>query len=144
PVALRAALGFEVPPEVARWDREQRHAGRLAKKIERGEATPKPAEADAWLLLEGLTRIETLSLMFDDDGRLVPLVRGHERDIELTRARLDRALELAEHHIARASHHDGRFRYLLDPFTGAQKNSGWNLPRQAGTTLVLCELGRDE
>src|SRR5690606_17647219 len=54
PVALRDALGFEVPPEVARWDREQRHAGRLAKKIERGEATPKPAEADAWLLLEGL------------------------------------------------------------------------------------------
>ena len=98
PVALRKALGFEVPPEVERWDREQRHAGRLAKLIEQGKASPKPADADAWLLLEGLTRIETLSLVFDDGGKLYWLERGHERDVELSRKRLDEALELAERH----------------------------------------------
>jgi hypothetical protein len=144
PVALRRALGFEVPKDVERWDAEQRYPARLAKLVERGEATPKPAEADSWTLLEGLTRIETLSYMFDEGGRLIPLVRGHERDLTLSRVRLDHALELAERHITRAAQEDGRFRYLLDPFTGEQVNAGWNLPRQAGTTLVLCELGRDE
>lgn len=144
PVALRKALGFEVPAEVERWDREQRNAARLARLIERGEATPKPADADSWLLLEGLTRIATRSMVFDQGGRLIQLARGHEIEFELSQARLTDALELAERHIVRASQRDGRFRYLLDPFTGAQKNGGWNLPRQAGTTLVLCELGSDQ
>ncbi len=144
PVALREALGFEVPDEVARWDREQRDAGRLAKLIEKGKATPKPDGADDWMLLAGLSRIETRSYVFDDDGRLVPLVRGHERELVLSRARLEHARALAEKHIARASNRDGRFRYLLDPFTGKQQSSSWNLPRQAGTTLVMCELGRNE
>ncbi|MFO7565262.1 MAG: hypothetical protein R6X02_21645 [Enhygromyxa sp.] len=144
PVALRKALGFDVPPEVERWDREQRDSVRLARLIEKGSATPKPDDADGWLLLDGLVRIETLSSVFDTGGLLVPLVRGHERDLELSRARLEHALELAELHITGASQSDGRFRYTLDPFTGKQRNSGWNLPRQAGTTLVLCELGRDE
>jgi hypothetical protein len=144
PVALRKALGFEIPPEVEHWDAEQRFPARLAKLIERGEATPTPADADSWLLLEGLTRIETLSYVFDDIGRLIPLVRGHESALTLSRARLEHALDLAELHITRAAQEDGRFRYMLDPFSGDETNSGWNLPRQAGTTLVLCELGRDE
>lgn len=143
PVALRKALGFEVPAEVERWDREQRNAIRLAKLVEKGTATARPADADSWLLLDGLTRIETLSSVFDDGGRLRSLIRGHERQLKLSRARYDHALELAELHIARAAEASGRFRYLLDPFTGKQKTAGWNLPRQAGTTLVLCELGRD-
>lgn len=143
PVALRKALSFDVPAEIERWDREQRSAVRLAKLIERGTATPKPDEADDWQLLDGLVRIETFSGVFDTGGLLVSLARGHEREIELSRARLDKSLELAERHILAAGEPDGRFRYILDPFTGKQTNSGWNLPRQAGTTLVLCELGRD-
>src|SRR5690606_3422265 len=144
PVALRKALGFDVPAEVERWDREQRHASRLAKLIEKGTATPRPDDADAWLLLDGLTRIETRSMVFDDGGQLYSLVRGHERELELDRARYQHALGLAELHITRPALDDGQLRYQLDPSTGKQKNSGWNLPRQAGTTLVVCELGRDE
>jgi hypothetical protein len=93
---------------------------------------------------EGLVRLETHSFMFGEDGELIPLVRGRERELELTRARLDHARDLAERHVAEAQRRDGRFRYILDPYTGRQVNAGWSLPRQAGTTLVVCELGRDE
>ena len=143
PVALRHALGTEVPAEVRRWDREQRNPKRLARLEDKGKATPKPTDAASWLQLDGLSRLETRSYVFTDDGRLIRLVRVHERDVELTRTRLEHARELAERHIARAQTRDGRFRYTLDPFTGKQQTSRWNLPRQAGTTLVMCELGRD-
>lgn len=144
PVALRHALGFEVPLEVRRWDREQRRPKRLATLEDQGKATPKPEGAEAWLLLEELTRLETISFVFNREGRLIPLVRGHERELVLSQRRLERAKDLAERHIARAMQDDGRFRYTLDPFTGKQRSATWNLPRQAGTTLVMCELGRDE
>ena len=144
PIRLRVALGFDVPEEVVAWDREQRDAARLARLTEAGKARAKPADADGWLLLDGLTRIETLSFVFNDGGKLIPLVRGRERELALTRERYDHALTLAENHIAKASQRDGRFRYLLDPYTGEQQSTSWNLPRQAGTTLVACELGRDE
>jgi hypothetical protein len=143
-VRLREALGFEVPAEVLRWDREQRNPRRLARLEEQGKATPAPDDADSWLALEGLARLETNSYVFDGNGRLIPLIRGRERDVVLDRERLEQARDNAELHIARAQHSDGLFRYLLDPHTGKQKTAGWNLPRQAGTTLVVCELGRDE
>jgi len=91
--------------------------------------------------LDGLTRISTWSLMVDADGvpRSVPRMR--EDDLPLTQANLDRALELAERHILDAQAADGRFRYLLDPFTGHTSWRGFAVPRQAGTTLALCEVG---
>lgn len=143
PVALRHALGFEVPEEVLRWDREQRNVGRLSRLEEAGKATARPADADSWLLLEELSRLETLSMVITDAGELLPLIRMHPRELELTQARLDRGRALAENHIAKAQLRSGRFRYLLDPFTGEQETRSWNLPRQAGTTLVMCERGRD-
>jgi hypothetical protein len=143
PVELRAALGFEVPEEVRKWDREQRHPKRLAKLIEAGKATPQPADADSWRLLDGLTRIETLSYVVMADGVLTPLIRMHPRDMRVSTWRLDHGRELAEAHIAAAQLRTGQFRYTLDPFTGKQENKSWNLPRQAGTTLVMCELGRN-
>jgi hypothetical protein len=73
-----------------------------------------------------------------------PLVRMHPREQPLTQRRLDHGLALAERHVAAAQLERGVFRYLLDPFTGDQQARDWNLPRQAGTTLVVCELGRDD
>jgi hypothetical protein len=143
PVRLRAALGFEVPEQVVAWDREQRNAAKLGRLLEADKARPEPSDADTWLELDGLTRIETFSYVFEPGGRLIPLIRGRELELELTRARLDQALTLAETHIADAARGDGRFRYLLDPYTGKQQSTSWNLPRQAGTTLVVCELGRE-
>ncbi|WP_106395806.1 hypothetical protein [Enhygromyxa salina] len=140
-VELRAALGFEVPAEVLAWDREQRDPKRLDKLREDSRATPRPADAASWLLLDGLTRIETLSYFVTDDGVFLPLVRMHTREVRVSKERLDHARELADAHIAKAQLRNGRFRYTLDPFTGAQQTKSWNLPRQAGTTLVMCELG---
>ena len=148
PVALREALGFGVPEDVQRWDREQRNAARLARLEEAGKATPAPSDAESWRLLEGLTRIETLSFAIAsegaDAGELQALVRLHPRELELTQARLDHGRALAEAHIASAQLRSGRFRYVLDPFSGKQEAKSWNLPRQAGTTLVMCERGENE
>ena len=36
---------------------------------------------------------------------------------------------------------DGKFRYTLDPLSGEADTAQLNLPRQAGVTLALCELG---
>lgn len=143
PVELRHVLGWEVPEDVLAWDREQRHPARLERLIEAGKATPKPADVDSWLLLDGLTRIETLSYAIVDNGHFHALVRVHPREVRLTQRRLDHALELADNHIAKAQLDSGVFRYTLQPFTGKQQTRSWNLPRQAGTTLVMCELGRE-
>jgi hypothetical protein len=143
PVELRAVLGFEVPEDVLAWDREQRHPARLAKLIEADKATPRPAGVDSWRLLDGLTRIETLSYVMESNGVFTPLVRMHPRQLLLSARRLDYGRDLAEAHIAGAQLRSGQFRYTLDPFTGKAQNKSWNLPRQAGTTLVMCELGRN-
>jgi hypothetical protein len=143
PVELRAVLGFDVPEDVLAWDREQRHPKRLAALTEAGKATPRPAQAESWRLLDGLTRIETLSYVVMADGVFTSLVRMHPRQLLLSARRLDYGRDLAEAHIADAQLRSGQFRYTLDPFTGKQQNKSWNLPRQAGTTLVMCELGRN-
>jgi hypothetical protein len=57
---------------------------------------------------------------------------------------LDDAIARATSHIIQAQRPDGRFRYTLDPFRARRDDAGINLPRQAGTTLVLCELAGDE
>jgi hypothetical protein len=143
-VELRRALGFEVPEEVLRWDRERRNPKRRKRMEEAGKVTPKPADADSWRLLDGLTRIETLSFVVTENGLFVSLVRMHQRELKLSKRRLDYAREIAERHIAQAQLKNGRFRYTLHPFTGRQRTKNWNLPRQAGTTLVACELGQNK
>src|SRR5690606_16947215 len=89
--------------------------------------------------LDGLTRIETRSFIYD--GQLTELLRMHRAAQELSRASVKRAGKLAERHIVRALGDDGRYRYQHHPFRGHSDTAGYNLPRQAGTTLVLCELG---
>lgn len=100
-----------------------------------------PRELEPLLTLEGLIRLETESFILLGSGELLRLVRGKEPEVPLERR--DEALKLAEKHIADAQRSDGFFRYRLDPHTG-REHSGWSLPRQAGTTLVVCELGQDE
>jgi hypothetical protein len=91
--------------------------------------------------LDGMSRIETLSYVFDRMGLsrysgLVPAQRA------TTPSAIARAAKLAEVHILKAQEADGRFRYTLDPFSGETDTQSLNLPRQAGTTLALCELGK--
>lgn len=149
PVLLRGALGEELSEELRAWDFQQRRPGLRARLEEQGEElAPEPPDAARWRALEGLARIETRSYVVElgqdaADPRTRALVRGHAVIEELREEDWKRALELAERHIAKAQLDKGRFRYTLHPFTGEQDNKAWNLPRQAGTTLVMCELGTD-
>jgi hypothetical protein len=89
--------------------------------------------------LAGLTRITTESYVLD--GELVRLDRLRRRDVPVTEDNVRAASASAELHILRAQLPDGKFRYTLEPFTGVADTEAFSLPRQAGVTLVLCELG---
>jgi hypothetical protein len=95
--------------------------------------------------LSGLTRLTTSSYVIDlaaRKPRLTALARMRRRDVALTERNLERAERAAEGYVLKAQLPDGKFRYTLDPFTGASDAQSFNLPRQAGTTLALCELGQ--
>lgn len=87
---------------------------------------------------EPLRRVEISSFALEDS--LVPLARQRRARVTVEPAALRRAQAAAERHIVRAQRRDGSFRYALDPI-GGRSVEGENLVRQAGTTLVLCELG---
>lgn len=92
--------------------------------------------------LDGLTRVVTDSYVIDA-GRLTALSRLRRRDVALSADGLRDAELGAEAHVLEAQLADGKFRYTLDPFSGEADTAAFNLPRQAGVTLALCELGRD-
>ena len=146
PVRLHHALDFDVSEDARRWDRRLRRPGKAkpAEPAADGAEPSPPDDYELWSRLDGLRRIETASFVITARGRLIQLARGREADLELTRVRLDAAGDRAEGFIDRAQLSSGRFRYTLDPYTGRQNRRSWNLPRQAGTTLVMCELGRDK
>lgn len=107
----------------------------LARK---GDPAPEPDVG-----VDGLTRLATVSLLVDRTGRVRPLPRLRDPIDRLDAERLAASVAGAESHILAAQADDGRFRYLLHPFTGKVTWRGFAVPRQAGTTLALCELGTD-
>lgn len=146
PLRVRAALGQDVAPELLAWDRARRKLRMPSTEAEAeadAEDEAAPAGHAALDSLDGLWRITTDSYTINRKGRLIPLVRMHEHELELDAERLVAAQDAAETNIARSQLQDGRFRYLVEPFSGRVNDKSWNLPRQAGTTLVMCELGRD-
>lgn len=93
--------------------------------------------------VEGLVRIETASFVADAQGRLHALHRLREAGPPLDAANLRAGKVAAERYILAAQGDDGRFEYRLDPFIGKVSFAGFSLARQAGTTLVVCELAED-
>lgn len=91
-----------------------------------------------------VTRLETASFWIDASGAAHPLVRGREPMPRVDARTTLAAVAAAEAYILSAQIKDGRFRYKLDPFTGKIDRNNYNMPRQAGTTLALCELGTYE
>jgi hypothetical protein len=85
-----------------------------------------------------LKRVEVASFALETS--LTRLARQRRERVAVEPEALRRAEAAAERHIVRAQQRDGSFRYALDPVTG-ESIEGESLPRQAGTTLVLCELG---
>ncbi len=93
----------------------------------------------------GLSRLTTRSYVVDlaaAEPVMTALARMRRQRVPVTEQTLQRAEKNAERYVSSAQQPDGRFRYTLDPMTGEADTRGFNLARQAGTTLVLCELGR--
>jgi hypothetical protein len=93
-------------------------------------------------LEEPLVRIETETYSLVD-GKVERLSRLRRVRREPDQKSVLRAVRNAERHIVGAQRDDGGFRYILNPYSGKEERAALtlNLPRQAGTTLVLCELG---
>jgi hypothetical protein len=94
--------------------------------------------------LAGLERVTTASFALDLSNKepaAVPLARLRRSAVELTAASLESGALAAERYVLDAQQPDGKFRYTLDPMTGVADVRSFNLARQAGTTLALCELG---
>jgi hypothetical protein len=91
--------------------------------------------------LDGFVRFETESFSVDGNG-VHRLIRTRTTPPALSAIGVEQAVRAAEQYIVDAQENDGTFRYSLDPTTGAEDRATLNLPRQAGTTYALCELGR--
>lgn len=94
--------------------------------------------------MEGLRRLEVASYLYDAQGQLHRLRRMRARKPPMDAAALQASVDAAERYILSAQGEDGRFEYKADPFTGRVTYRGFALARQAGTTLVICELARDD
>ncbi len=110
----------------------------------RKSLAPPDASGEIPSVVDGLTRIETRSFVTDARGTLHPLRRMRTQGPALTAESLEQAVLDAETYIHSAIGKDGRFEYKLDPFTGQVAYRGFALARQAGTTLVVCELSQHD
>ncbi len=90
--------------------------------------------------IDGLLRIETESFAADSNG-VHRLIRTRTPPTALSAIGIKQAVVAAQHYIIDAQEVDGTFRYSIDPVTGVEDKATLNLPRQAGTTYALCELG---
>jgi hypothetical protein len=90
--------------------------------------------------IDGLVRIETESFAADENG-VHRLVRTRTTPPSVSAAGVEQVVRAAQKYIENAQEPDGTFRYSLDPLTGDEDKQTLNLPRQAGTTYALCELG---
>jgi hypothetical protein len=91
--------------------------------------------------IEGMQRIETETLSIDGSG-VHRLQRTRPAPPALSRFGVEQAVLAAQTYIVESQEDDGTFRYSLDPETGKEDRATLNLPRQAGTTYALCELGK--
>ncbi len=94
-------------------------------------------------VVDGLVRVETHAFVTDDGGALHALNRMRAADGPLDAQSLRMAKLAAEDYILGAQGEDGRFEYRVDPFAHKVSYAGFSLARQAGTTLVTCELAED-
>lgn len=96
---------------------------------------------DQGLGIDGFVRIEAESFVADENG-VHRLIRTRATAPALNAVSVSNAVTAAQRYIVAAQERDGTFRYALDPTTGEADEATLNLPRQAGTTYALCELGR--
>jgi hypothetical protein len=93
--------------------------------------------------IEGFVRIETESFSADATG-VHRLIRTRTTPPAVSAIGVAQVVQSAQRYIVDAQEPDGTFRYSLDPTTGIEDSATLNLPRQAGTTYALCELGKPD
>jgi hypothetical protein len=91
--------------------------------------------------IDGFVRFESDSFVADERG-VHRLSRTRPTPPALSKLAVAEAVTAAQSYITAAQERDGSFRYALDPTTGRADEATMNLPRQAGTTYALCELGQ--
>lgn len=91
--------------------------------------------------IDGFVRFESDSFVADERG-VHRLSRTRTTPPALSKISAAEAVAAAQRYIVEAQEKDGSFRYALDPTTGRADEATMNLPRQAGTTYALCELGQ--
>ena len=89
-----------------------------------------------------LKRIATASWLASPARPLADLDRS-AMDVTLDEKSIRRAVNAAQLYVTAAQNRDGRFKYLVDPFSGHLQMGDFSIARQAGTTLVICELASD-
>jgi hypothetical protein len=111
--------------------------GFSSESVRQALGSPKEAAGSG---IEGLLRIETESFSVDRSG-VHRLQRTRTTPLALSAPGVEQAVAAAQRYIIGAQEDDGTFRYSLNPTTGDEDKATLNLPRQAGTTFALCELG---
>jgi hypothetical protein len=101
------------------------------------KALRSPETSDS---IDGFVRLETESFSADSTG-VHRLIRTRTTPPAVSADGVAQAVQAAQRYIVDAQEEDGTFRYALDPTTGVEDKATLNLPRQAGTTYALCELG---
>jgi hypothetical protein len=89
-------------------------------------------------------RIATAGWLIDEHGVARPVSRVPRAQARLDADEALRAVTAARAYIYRAQHGTGRFKYLVDPFTGKTQDEPFSLARQAGTTFAICELASED
>ena len=89
-----------------------------------------------------IVRIDTAGWLLRNDGKVYPQGRVPRQPVAITPQEIETAELLARAYILAAQSRTGAFRYKTQPYTGVSSKRGFSVPRQAGTTMVLCQLGR--
>ena len=87
----------------------------------------------------GLTAIETASFSVSHDRNVSAMRHLRKNSTTLDSPTMKAALRGAAAFVVSSQVKDGRFRYTVQPFTGAVSFDNFSVPRQAGTTLALCD-----
>lgn len=90
----------------------------------------------------GLTALVTDSYAVSWDRVVTPMRHLRKDTTELTPKGVDSAIRSSAAFIVSSQVKDGKFRYTVQPFTGVVSFDNFSVPRQAGTTLSLCDAVR--
>jgi len=90
----------------------------------------------------GLDAFRTRTLVLGREGTLTPYRHLRPARVEPTSESVTQAIRDAAQFVVSSQVKDGRYRYTLQPFTGATSFDNFSVPRQAGTTFALCDAAR--